>query len=518
MNLNIPLEVLSQFVLAALIGMLIGLERGMKATKQPHAGMRDFVLFSLTGAMCALLADQYQSAWIIAVGLAGVSVFLLSGYWAELRDPAGDGERGITTELAAILTFLLGVSAFALNMELTIALGVIVLVVLSQKNTIGQFQMNVQRFELDAALKLLVITFIVLPFLPRVSLDNYLTLPLGTVESVSAENGTVVITTEDEGILVAGSIVPIYVSRDLPPGQIKVDASGPDALTASFSDIDAQLIAPGTQVHYALPIEWLRVMASAVTPFRLWVVVILVSLISFVGYVLVKVLGNSAGIGLTGLVGGLASSTVTALSFARRSKEAPGLSRQFAIAVILASTIMFPRLLLQIAVVNQTLMQRIAVPLLVMTFTGFVIAALYFFYSRKVDVNAGRLKLENPFSLASAVKFAMVFASVLIMTQLAISYLGNAWLPVVSVVSGLTDADAIAFSLSAAQRSGQISADWAAFNLVLGAISNTFTKLLLIFVLGDRALFRQVLLAFTVLSVVGLLTALIYYDISDVFI
>lgn len=265
MNLNIPLEVLSQFVLAALIGMLIGLERGMKSTKQPHAGMRDFVLFSLTGAMCALLAEQYQSAWIIAVGLAGVSVFLLSGYWAELRDPAGDGERGITTELAAILTFLLGVSTFAVNMELTIALGVIVLVVLSQKNTIGQFQMNVQRFELEAALKLLVITFIVLPFLPRVSLDNYLTLPLGTVESVSAENGTVVITTEDEGILVAGSIVPIYVSRDLPPGQIKVDASGPDALTASYSDIDVQLIGRGTQLHYALPIEWLRVMASAVT-------------------------------------------------------------------------------------------------------------------------------------------------------------------------------------------------------------------------------------------------------------
>ena len=107
-----------------------------------------------------------------------------------------------------------------------------------------------------------------------------------------------------------------------------------------------------------------------------------------------------------------------------------------------------------------------------------------------------------------------MFALVLVATQVAISYLGNAWLPVVSIVSGLTDADAIAFSLSAAQRSGQISADWAAFNLVLGAISNTFTKLLLIFMLGDRGLFRHTLLAFLILAGSGLVATFLYFDID----
>ena len=64
-------------------------------------------------------------------------------------------------------------------------------------------------------------------------------------------------------------------------------------------------------------------MLSALRPYRIWLIVVLVSFISFVGYVLIKLLGSSAGIGLTGLIGGLASSTVTTLSFARRSVETP---------------------------------------------------------------------------------------------------------------------------------------------------------------------------------------------------
>jgi uncharacterized membrane protein (DUF4010 family) len=110
--------------------------------------------------------------------------------------------------------------------------------------------------------------------------------------------------------------------------------------------------------------------------------------------------------------------------------------------------------------------------------------------------------------------FALVFASILMFTRLATHYLGDAWLPLVALVSGLTDADAIAFSVSSLHASGLIHIDWASFNLVLGAISNTFMKLFLVLGLGDRVLFKKLLLPFMVIGIVGLVTTVFYYDLS----
>jgi uncharacterized membrane protein (DUF4010 family) len=231
-------------------------------------------------------------------------------------------------------------------------------------------------------------------------------------------------------------------------------------------------------------------------------------------YVLIKVIGSSAGIGLTGLIGGLVSSTVTTLSFARRSIESPGANSLFAMAIILASSVMFPRLILEIAVVNTALMKNIALPLGVMGATGALMAALLWFRSKQATVETPQVEFNNPFSLKSAVSFGLVFALILMLTRVATHYLGDAWLPAVAVVSGLTDADAIAFSLSSLQASGLIHIDWASFNLVLGAISNTFMKLFLVLGLGDRDLFKKLLGPFLVIGVVGIATTLVYYDLG----
>jgi uncharacterized membrane protein (DUF4010 family) len=270
----------------------------------------------------------------------------------------------------------------------------------------------------------------------------------------------------------------------------------------------------GVMAQQPLDIEFLQVMLSALKPYKIWLIVVLVSFVSFIGYVLIKSIGSGAGIGLTGLIGGLVSSTVTTLSFARRSKETPAASGLFAMAVILASSVMFPRLVLEIAVVNQALMSNIMVPLGIMGLTGLLLA--YYLYRKSSDISADgvSVRFDNPFSLKSAINFALVFSIILMATRLATSYLGTEWLPLVAIVSGLTDADAIAFSLSNLEHAGLVSLDWASFNLVLGALSNTFMKLLLIFSLGHRALFRQLLLSFLVIGGVGLVTMFLYYDLG----
>ena len=142
----------------------------------------------------------------------------------------------------------------------------------------------------------------------------------------------------------------------------------------------------------------------------------------------------------------------------------------------------------------------------------------FYLYRRSRDMAAGgvSVRFDNPFSLKSAINFALVFATILMVTRLATSYLGNEWLPLVAIVSGLPDADAIAFTLSSLEHAGLIPLDWASFNLVLGALSNTFMKLILIFSLGHRTLFKQLLLPFLVVGAVGLVTMFLYYDLGTI--
>lgn len=507
------IDVFLKFGVATLLGFLIGLEREMAGNTNPHAGLRDFVLFALLGSISAFASIHFDTYWLLIAGFFGFLTLLFSGYWADYRKDKKQ-DTGITTEAAAILTFFLGVLVMVNAIVIAVALAIVTLSILSQNTKLQAFRQRVKHFELEAALKLLIITFIVLPILPQQSLDGYLTLPFGKLDSINQPAKKVSVGLAFPQEYNAGESVRIYEDTGKSLGTIEIEKATAERIDGVYDNKDLERVQPGTDIRAEIGLPILTVMMSALQPYKVWVIVILVSFISFVGYVLVKIFGSSAGIGLTGLVGGLASSTVTTLSFAKRSRETPSLNRDFAIAIILASTIMFPRLLLQIAVVNQQMMLRMAVPILIMAATGIAVAAFYFFRPHEKKKENQALTLSNPFSLKSAFTFALVFASILMLTRLAITYLGDAWLPLVALISGLTDADAIAFSVSDAQQAGLISLDWAAFNVVLGATANTFMKLFLVFTLGNRELFKNLLGAVLIISASGLISSFLYFDFS----
>jgi uncharacterized membrane protein (DUF4010 family) len=507
------LDIFLKFGIAAALGFLIGLEREKANREDESPGVRDFILFALVGAVTAFLAQRYENSAILIVGFAGVVALLISCYWQD-RQTTDTERAGITTEISAMLTFFLGVLVMKDAGVMATAIGVVVLVVLSQKRALGQLQSRVQQFEINAVAKLLVISFIVLPILPRQSLEAIITFPLGRITDWDEPTGQVTVELIPGLTFETGQRLTIHGAQAQNLGMIEVRDISERRLTAAYQGDAADQLAPG-QLLTAEPVgRLLRVALSAIHPYRIWLIVVLVSFISFIGYVLVKAIGANAGIGLTGLIGGLASSTVTAVSFARRSLEAPDWNRRFAIAVILASTMMFPRLLVQIAVVNYALMRNLLVPIGVMAAVGLAVAILYFARSSRQWVRTEPLELSNPFSLKSALTFAVIFTSTLIVTRLAIDYLGDRWLPLIAALSGLTDADAIAFSISDAHSDGLISLDWASFNLVLGALTNTLVKLVLVFWLGHRGLFREVLFAFLVIGASGLVTMLLYYDLG----
>jgi uncharacterized membrane protein (DUF4010 family) len=500
------LQIFIQFGLAGLIGFFLGLEREMSTHKITHIGIRDFIILALLGATSAYVAGIYDNPWIIIAVFTGVLVMLGAQYWASIKE-----DIGITTEMAAILTFALGVMLVKGATELAIALAIVTSGVLFQKEMIQSLRERIQTTELQAVMKFLIITFIILPVLPRNSLDTYLAVREGEVSAFNSATGEVEITVDAGRRVAERAEIRLYSHGWDAVGNLTITSVAGTKAHGTYRGENLDMLAEGYIARMPISYPFLNTALSALKPYKLWLIVVLVSFISFVGYVLIKMIGHAAGIGLTGLVGGLVSSTVTTLSFSRRSREFPDFNRNFAVAVVLASSIMFPRLLLEIFVVNQELTKNMALPMLVMGATGLCLAAYFYLRAGKEHAENPDMQFNNPFSLKSAINFALVFALILVLTRLATIYLGSSWLPLVAVVSGLTDADAIAFSISDAQQAGIISLDWASFNLVLGALSNTFMKLFLVFTLGHRGLFKRVFAAFLIIGAVGIITMVILY-------
>ncbi|MGH8121019.1 MAG: MgtC/SapB family protein, partial [Gammaproteobacteria bacterium] len=183
------LQLFIQFGLAGLIGFLLGLEREMSAMKASHIGIRDFVFFALLGAISAFIAGQYGNPWIIIAVFGGVTVLLITQYWASHEE-----DVGITTEMAAVLTFMLGVLLITEATELAIALAILASGILFQKEVIHSLRERIQKLELQAVLKFLIITFIILPVLPRQTLDTYLAFPVGNISATDRTTSQVEIT------------------------------------------------------------------------------------------------------------------------------------------------------------------------------------------------------------------------------------------------------------------------------------------------------------------------------------
>ncbi|MFQ6107577.1 MAG: MgtC/SapB family protein [Thermoplasmata archaeon] len=247
---------------------------------------------------------------------------------------------------------------------------------------------------------------------------------------------------------------------------------------------------------------------GVLNPFYIWLMVVFISCIGFAGYVAVKVLGGKKGVGLTGLLGGLVSSTAVALAFSQRSKENASLTRSFAIGITVASMMMFPRILFEVAVLNQSLFWLLLAPLLIMTLVG--AAASAFLFLRGERKETGEVELKNPFSVMQALKFGLFFAIIFLAAKAAQVYFGDTGIYVASTLSGLTDVDAITLSMARLGGSS-VSNLTASIAIVLAAISNTIVKGGLVAAFGSRQLSRYVILILSVVVAIGIASSAVLY-------
>jgi uncharacterized membrane protein (DUF4010 family) len=405
-----------RFGFALLIGALIGLEREFYQQKEESpdfAGIRTFSLIALLGSVSSFLADSFGMI-LAAVALGGLVLMVTVSYYGALARKRA--ESGITTEVAALLTFLFGVVVMGDHPTVAIALAVITSLLMALKGRLHTFIRSMSPKDIHVTLQFGLVAAVILPLLPDRTID-----PLGLLN-----------------------------------------------------------------------------------PFQIWLMVVFVSGIGFSGYILMKSLGPSQGINLTAILGGLASSTATTISFSSASRQYPNMAPRYARAVVLASTVMLPRVLLLVLVIHPPLMLKVIIPLLTM-----VIAGSFFVFVVQRDRLGGKTaapqpsEIENPLKLSTAIKFGLLFAIVLVVLEYAQSFLGSTGVYLASFLSGLTDVDAIALSVTRLAADAQLSSDVAGTAVVIAALMNTVSKGAICYFSGTPDLRRPVIKAFVLMVLAG---------------
>jgi uncharacterized membrane protein (DUF4010 family) len=239
-------------------------------------------------------------------------------------------------------------------------------------------------------------------------------------------------------------------------------------------------------------------------PFKTWLVVVAVSTISYGSYILQKLTKGRGGIVLAAFLGGAYSSTLTTVVMSRRAarEDHPHL---FAGGILIASGVMYIRLVALLALFSRQLMLLLALPFLVLAGLAMAVGWIW---ARRPDARVDEVKREfepnNPLELMAAFLFALLFLAMMVATQLAVTYLGRAGVNILAAVMGVTDVDP--FIMGMTQAAGSLTPlKVAAAAVVIAAASNNLVKGIYAYSLADRKTGVQGLALLTALAALGLI-------------
>lgn len=242
---------------------------------------------------------------------------------------------------------------------------------------------------------------------------------------------------------------------------------------------------------------------GVLNPYKIWLLAVLIVGISLCGYVIYKFLGARTGSTIGGVLGGIISSTATTLSYARRVRQSPQNSPLSALVIMIASTVVFVRVLMIIGVVAPQQFLALAGPIAATLGVAALVAGGAWISTGKL---ATAMPVQgNPSELKPALVFAAMFALVLLCVAAAKEHFGTQGLYLVAILSGLTDMDAITLSTVQSSKSGPFDTTLAWRMILMAAMANLIFKAAIVAVVGNRELFRRIAIMFGIVFVAGLL-------------
>ncbi len=391
------------FVLTLALSFLIGFEREELRSDRPVAffgGVRTFPLIALSGFL--LVTGFPKNPLPFAAGLVVLGGLLVVSHSATL----GTLKTGITTEVAALLTYALG-AAVAFGMYwVSIATAIVAVLILHEKQRLESLVQTIPRNELGTLLRFLVLTGVILPAVPN---------------------------------------------QAFTPFQIN--------------------------------------------PFKIWLVVVAVSTISYLSYLLRLRWGPGGGLVFVGLLGGAYSSTATTVALARQSKTNTGRPVRHAGAILAATGVMYLRLLVLLALFAPALARPLVGLFLGLGAAGILVGWLLASSGPAAGgepEEGAQRQNGNPLELTAAFTFALLFLLVLVVTRLVSQYFGNTGVLLLAGVMGTTDVDPFILGLTQSAGHGVVLAT-AALAVVIASASNNVMKGIYALVFGNRAAGRAAL-------------------------
>jgi uncharacterized membrane protein (DUF4010 family) len=226
-----------------------------------------------------------------------------------------------------------------------------------------------------------------------------------------------------------------------------------------------------------------------INPREVWLLTILIAALSFAGYVAIRVAGPQLGIPLSGIAGGLVSSTATTLNMGRLARQHAERTKLFAAAILLSSAVMMLRVIFLVGVVNASLLQFVAPPLVLAVLAQGVLAGYLGNWTRSAATVDQPLSLRNPFDLGVVLAFGALLAIIMVLTKLLAAWAGAGGAIALAAISGTFDVDAISLSLARLVPGG-LDANTAACAILVAVIANSLTKIALAWTTGGAALGR----------------------------
>ncbi|TNE60769.1 MAG: MgtC/SapB family protein [Bacteroidetes bacterium] len=411
--LNFLPPFLQGLLVSAGIGLILGLEREhQQQAKTLHfAGLRTHPLITILGFVVGFISDHYFP-WLLPAISLGFAFMVAVAYYVQ----ANAGSLGLTSELAILLAFALGVLVSVGHPGEALAVAVVATVLLSLKDEFQWFIKQITESELTAFIRFFVLAILLLLLLP----DRHF---------------------------------------------------GPEDL-----------------MHYR-ELGW---------------IIILISTISFAGYLMLKFTGSERGIFLTALLGGLFSSTMIAWVFGSRSRELPVLSRSLGSGILLSSSILYIRLPLLTSLFSKAVAVELLLPCGLM-----LVASLLFiwFYTRREEsrrTETTALPLGHPLDIKNALWFGVLYIGVSYFMYYSREWFGESGSYFSGIISGLADMDAITISTAKwAQQTDAVA--YSANMIIVAALSNTVFKALVSIIRGHSGMRRQMIQGFGLAIIIGLL-------------
>jgi uncharacterized membrane protein (DUF4010 family) len=287
-------------------------------------------------------------------------------------------------------------------------------------------------------------------------------------------------------VMVAGTVMVLLQSKK--PLHEMVRRIGEDDLREI-----ARLVLAGLVILPVLPNRGMGYL-GVLNPFGIWLMVVLIIAISLAAYLAGKFLGGGKGAAVSGILGGMISSTATTASLARRSRVAGSRGPALAAISLIASSIVFVRVIVEVVLTAPGHLRALLPPLLAMTVWFGLVAVVAHRLSRASG--EGAPNEQAPSELKSAVLFGLLYAVVLVTVAAAREHFGNSGLYVAAALSGLTDVDAITLSTSRLVTTAHLDTATAWRMILLGGLANVVFKMGLVVALGARPFIRPALIGF----------------------